>query len=105
MLKLVGKNIFIIYAKKCCLNLDLCNCMLLFQEFLELDGLDCLLDSLDQMAGRGFTCFSDAILQIDCIACIRCLLNTNIGLEYFISGDVYTKKLTMGMSLNLTLTV
>ena len=50
------------------------------------------------MAGRGFTCFSDAILQIDCISCIRCILNTNIGLEYFISNDVYTKKLTMGKS-------
>ena len=48
------------------------------------------------MAGRGFTCFSDAILQIDCISCVRCILNTGIGLEYFVSNDVYTKKLTMG---------
>ena len=52
------------------------------------------------MAGRGFTCFSDAILQIDCISCIRCILNTGIGLEYFVSNDVYTKKLTMGNVLN-----
>lgn len=74
-----------------------------FQEFLELDGLDSLLDSLDQMSGRGFTCFSDAILQIDCISCIRCVLNTRLGLEYFINSDVYTKKLTMGKSCTVGL--
>ena len=72
------------------------NFLLHLQEFLDLGGVDSLLDSLDQMAGRGFTCFSDAILQIDCISCIRCILNTGIGLEYFVSNDVYTKKLTMG---------
>ncbi len=66
------------------------------QEFLHLNGLDSLLSSLDQMSGRGFTCFTDAILQMDCISCIRCVLNTSLGLDYFISSDVYTKKLTMG---------
>jgi len=74
---------------------------LLLKEFLDLDGLDSLLDSLDQMTGRfGFTCFSDTILQIDCLSCIRSIMNTALGIEYFINNDVYTKKLTLGKVLN-----
>ncbi|WAQ97742.1 INF2-like protein [Mya arenaria] len=73
-------------------------------EYLELNGLDSLLDSLDQMTGRsGFTCFSDAILQIDCISCIRSVLNSSVGMEYFINNDIYTKKLTMALNCSDTL--
>ncbi|KAH3833188.1 hypothetical protein DPMN_106491 [Dreissena polymorpha] len=50
------------------------------------------------MSGQKFTCFSDAILKMDCISCVRCILNTTAGLQHFISSDVYTKKLTMTLS-------
>ena len=73
----------------------------MLQEFLYLDGLDSLLDSLYQMSARSFTCISDAILQMDCISCVRCVLNNTLGLEFFINSDVCTKKLTMGKILNL----
>ncbi|KAL4230347.1 Inverted formin-2 [Mactra antiquata] len=66
------------------------------QEFLHRDGLDSLLDALYQMSSKGFVCFSDAILQMDCLSCIRCILNTSFGLDYFINNDLYTRKLTMG---------
>lgn len=68
------------------------------REFLNLDGLDSLLDSMCQMTGKGFTSFSDAILQLDCISCIRVILNTNIGLDFMVRNDTYTPKLALGMS-------
>ncbi|XP_060569585.1 inverted formin-2-like [Ruditapes philippinarum] len=88
----------------CALRTKLDNCSdKWLQEFLSLDGLDSLLDSLYQMSARSFTCISDAILQMDCISCVRCILNNTLGLEFFINSDVCTKKLTMALNCNETL--
>ena len=65
-------------------------------EFLELDGLQSLLDSLIQMTAKGFTSFSDAIHQLDCLACVRAVLNTNTGLDFMVRHDMYTPKLSLG---------
>ncbi|XP_060080017.1 inverted formin-2-like [Ylistrum balloti] len=73
------------------------------QEFLDLDGLQSLLTSLCQMTGRGFTSFSDAIFQLDCISCIRNILNTHVGLDFMIKNDGYTSKLSQALSISNTL--
>ncbi|XP_069129228.1 inverted formin-2-like [Argopecten irradians] len=73
------------------------------QEFLELDGLQSLLTSLCQMTGRGFTSFSDAIFQLDCIACIRNILNTHTGLDFMIKNENYTSKLALALNISNTL--
>ena len=66
------------------------------REYLDRDGLDIMLNSLCEMAGRGFTSFSDAILQLDCVSCIRAILNTSIGLDFMVRHQGYTAKLILG---------
>ena len=64
--------------------------------FLELGGVSTLLDSLEKFNGKGFTNFSDAVLQLDCISCIRSVLNTKPGIKYFVEQEDYTAKLACG---------
>ncbi|XP_076467924.1 inverted formin-2-like [Babylonia areolata] len=73
------------------------------QEFVSLGGLDSLLDSLCQMTGKTFTSFSDAILQIDCISCIRAILNTHLGIDYLLQTPSAANKLVMGLEITNTL--
>lgn len=51
-------------------------------EFLEHGGLVRLLDSLCGMTSHGPSNFSDAILQFDCLSCIRALLCFEVGIAY-----------------------
>ncbi|KAL8612531.1 hypothetical protein ACOMHN_053596 [Nucella lapillus] len=73
------------------------------QEFVALGGMDSLLDSLCQMTGKTFTSFSDAILQIDCISCIRAILNTHLGIHYLLNTPTAANKLVMGLEISNTL--
>uniref|UniRef100_K1RAT7 Inverted formin-2 n=1 Tax=Magallana gigas TaxID=29159 RepID=K1RAT7_MAGGI len=70
------------------------------RDYLERDGLDIMLNSLCEMAGKGFTSFSDAILQLDCVSCIRAILNTSVGLDFMVKHDHYTAKLILA-ALNM----
>ncbi|XP_061183577.1 inverted formin-2-like isoform X2 [Saccostrea echinata] len=72
------------------------------REYLERDGLDIMLNSLCEMTGRGFTSFSDAILQLDCVSCIRAILNTNVGLDFMVRHEYYTAKLILALNMNNT---
>ena len=65
-------------------------------EFLHLGGMGALLDSLEQMSGTTMTSFCDAILQLDCIACLQALLNTTVGMDYLVTQDSYVRQLVLG---------
>lgn len=67
------------------------------REYLERDGLDIMLHSLCEMTGKAFTSFSDAILQLDCVSCIRAILNTSVGLDFMVKHEDYTAKLILGL--------
>jgi hypothetical protein len=66
------------------------------REYLERDGLDSMLNSLCEMASKTFSSFSDAILQLDCVSCIRAVLNTSVGLDFMVKHEEYTAKLILG---------
>ena len=66
------------------------------REFLELGGLGSLMEALVHLSYANFTGFSDAILQLDCVACIRAVLNTNSGMSHFLDNEDYTRKLIKG---------
>ncbi|KAL3880229.1 hypothetical protein ACJMK2_032478 [Sinanodonta woodiana] len=70
------------------------------QSFLNLGGLESLLNSLDQLTGRGFTSFLDAILQLDCISCVRAVLNSNVGLDFMINSEGDIKKFAIALNTN-----
>ncbi|KAK3099925.1 hypothetical protein FSP39_011867 [Pinctada imbricata] len=69
------------------------------QEFLELDGLDSILDSLYHLTGQRFNSVSCTILSLDCVSCIRAILNTGIGLKYMVCNTAYTQKLAHALTM------
>ncbi|KAM9557003.1 inverted formin-2 isoform 8-T11 [Guaruba guarouba] len=62
-------------------------------QFLELCGLDLLLEALDRLSGRGVARISDALLQLTCINCVRAVMNSHRGIEYIVSNEGYVRKL------------
>lgn len=67
-------------------------------QFLELCGLDLLLEALDRLSGRGVSKISDALLQLTCINCVRAVMNSQQGIEYIVSNEGYVRKLSQGES-------
>ncbi|XP_077179953.1 inverted formin-2 isoform X2 [Paroedura picta] len=66
-------------------------------QFLELCGLDLLLEALDRLSGRGVSKISDALLQLTCINCVRALMNSRQGIEYIVSNEGYVRKLSQAL--------
>ena len=65
-------------------------------KFLHLGGLESLLDALEQLSGKEFTNFGDAVLQLDCLACVRAVLNTNEGMVFLLRPEDLVRKLVIG---------
>ena len=55
--------------------------------FLEHDGLDLILDSLEAFGKKGLGSFMDAVKQLDCIQCLRALMNHGECLRYIINCE------------------
>ncbi|KAM5129237.1 inverted formin-2 isoform 2-T2 [Mantella aurantiaca] len=66
-------------------------------QFLELSGLDLLLEALDRLSGRGVSRISDALLQLTCINCVRTLMNSHKGIEYIVTNEGYVRKLSQAL--------
>ena len=66
------------------------------REFLRLDGLGLVFDSLNTLCERGFSKFTDAYLQFECVGVIRAVMDSRIGLDYIVENKEYTYKLGAG---------
>ncbi|XP_068243484.1 inverted formin-2-like [Palaemon carinicauda] len=67
------------------------------EDFLNLDGLGVLFESLERLSDRGFSSIADAILQLECVLCIKAVMNSKSGLEYIVNNDDYTRKLAKSL--------
>lgn len=67
-------------------------------QFLELDGLDLLLEALARLSGRGVAKITDALLQLTCVKCVRAVMNSLKGIDYIINNEGYIRKLSQGMN-------
>ncbi|RXM92662.1 Inverted formin-2, partial [Acipenser ruthenus] len=65
-------------------------------QFLELSGLDLLLEALDRLSGRGCSRISDALLQLTCVSCVRAVMNSPRGIEFIVENEGYVRKLSKG---------
>lgn len=66
-------------------------------EFLNLGGMDCLLDGLTSLStDNGVTRFTDALEQIECIRCIKAVMNSSVGLELMTQSKELTRSLVKG---------
>uniref|UniRef100_A0A3B4U6A0 Inverted formin, FH2 and WH2 domain containing n=1 Tax=Seriola dumerili TaxID=41447 RepID=A0A3B4U6A0_SERDU len=63
-------------------------------QFLELSGLDLLLEALDRLSGRGCSRIADALLQLTCVNCVRAVMNSAAGIHFIIENEGYIRKLS-----------
>ena len=76
-------------------KLDICSKEWL-TEFLELGGLSSLFEVLEKLSERGLGKFSDAFLQLECVRCIKAVMNNVTGLEYMANDSSLTRHLGTG---------
>ena len=65
-------------------------------EFLVLGGLTSLFEVLEKLGERGLAKFSDAFLQLECVRCIKAVLNNVTGLEFMTNDPSLTNHLVTG---------
>lgn len=70
-----------------------CCCRQWMMEFLERDGLGVLLESLERLGARGFSSVADTFSQLQCVSCLRAVMNSQVGLEYIVQHQEYTRQL------------
>ena len=69
------------------------------EQFLSLGGLSAIFDAMETWSTRGFTSLTDALKQLECVNCIKAIMNNRYGLEFMIAmpGEGFVKKLAQGM--------
>ena len=67
------------------------------QSFLDNGGLDVLLDCVDDVGTKRVNLLSDALLLLECVSCIKRLVNNQSGVAYLVQHGSYTKKLVKGL--------
>ena len=65
-------------------------------EFLQLGGLGNLLEVLEKLSDRGLLRFTDAFLQLECVRCIKTVLNSETGLKFMVQSEGLTRQLVAG---------
>ena len=68
------------------------------EQFLALGGLTAIFDALEVLARLGFSSIVDALKQLECVACVKAVMNNKFGLEFIIAqpGEGFVKKLAEG---------
>ncbi|CAH1778221.1 unnamed protein product [Owenia fusiformis] len=83
------------------LNKKLKNCgEVWLQEFLDHDGLEVLLCCMETMGRKRLNQLSDAMIVMECVACIKTLMNCKTGIEVIIDSNEHTRKLVRAMDTN-----
>ncbi|XP_071393671.1 inverted formin-2-like, partial [Centroberyx affinis] len=72
-------------------------------QFLELRGLDLLMEALERLSGRGCARIADALLQLTCVACVRGVMNSSSGLNFILDNHGYVRTLTQALDTSNTM--
>lgn len=67
--------------------------------FLLLNGVDALLDLMDTLGSKRITQLGDVQMVLESVGCIKTLLNSKMGVTYFIKNSQCLKKLIKGISV------
>jgi len=65
-------------------------------EFLERDGLGVLLESLNWLGDQKVQSVADTVMQMQCMSCLKAVINFRPGLQYIVQRNEYTRKLAAG---------
>ena len=68
------------------------------EQFLTLGGLSAIFDALEALGMQGFSSITDALRQLECVNCVKAVMNNKFGLEFIIAqpGEGFVKKLAQG---------
>ncbi|XP_039518877.1 inverted formin-2 isoform X3 [Pimephales promelas] len=72
-------------------------------QFLELSGLDLLLEALDRLSGRGCSRIADALLQLTCVSCVKAVMNSSAGIHFIMDNEGYVRKLSQALDTSNTM--
>ncbi|XP_056150224.1 inverted formin-2-like [Lampris incognitus] len=72
-------------------------------QFLEMKGLDLLMEALDRLSGRGCARIADALLQLTCVACVRAIMNSFTGLHFILENHGYVRTLSQALDTSNTM--
>lgn len=67
------------------------------EDFLSLDGLGVLFESLERLGEKGFSSITDALLPLECVLCIKAVMNSTTGLDYITNDSSYVRKLAKAL--------
>jgi len=66
--------------------------------FLEEGGLGVLLQGVESLSGRRVVQLADAMLLLECVACVKSVMNSSIGLQVITQHHDYVNILVKGMN-------
>ena len=55
-----------------------------------------LMDAVENISSKRVSKLSDAMLLLECVACVKAIMNSRIGLDYIITHKQTTKTLVNG---------
>lgn len=67
------------------------------QGFLDNEGLEALLDCIDSLGSRRVTQLSDALVLLECVACVKCVMNSKMGLELLVQRPDFVCRLVKAL--------
>jgi len=67
---------------------------------LEEGGLGVLLQGVESLSGRRVVQLADAMLLLECVACVKSVMNSSIGLQVITQHHDYINILVKGMNLS-----
>jgi len=81
------------------LNKKLRTCERAWMEgFLEERGLEVLLEGVESLGGRRVVQLSEAMLLMECVACVKSVMNSKIGLQVITQHREYVNILVKGIN-------
>lgn len=68
------------------------------EQFLSFGGLSAIFEALQTLGERGFASIAEALRQLECVACVKAVMNNRFGLEFIIHtpGEKFVQKLAQG---------
>ena len=52
------------------------------EKFLQFEGMEVFLETMEMLCDQGCSSVVDAFIQLECILCIKAILNSTAGIEY-----------------------
>ncbi|CAI8013166.1 Inverted formin-2 [Geodia barretti] len=72
------------------------------EHFITVGGIPALFDALETLGRKGFSGIVGAIRQLECVGCVRAVMNNRFGLEFIVEarGESFVKRLTDVLDTN-----